>query len=167
MQIFSSVFDLALSAISHKRSNLGSILGKKKPYVLLRSHSFSCDTIKLYCSTKPCKLIEHFSLNFEAVRRIVLGQFKYNTATLLGTATLSHTTLWLTISRRNFYFYILRKLKNQEVRLQFPLYLGTIIQEIKEISEEKQSCNLSYGVNSCDSVILVKMSVHMAHLVPM
>lgn len=134
MQIFSSVFDLALSAISHKRSNLRSILGKKNPYVLL-SHSFSCDTTKLCHSTEPCKLIEHFRLNFEAVRRRVLGQFKCNTATLLGTTTLSHTTLWLTMSRKNF--YILRRLKNQEVRLQFPLYLGTIIQEIKEISEEK------------------------------
>lgn len=167
MQIFSSVSDLALSAISHRTWDL---FWGEKTYVLLRNHSVSCSTIKLYHSTELCKLIEHFRVNFEAVRRRFKCSKVNSSATLvhlLGTTPLSHTTPWLTISRRNYYFYILRRPKNQEVRLQFPLYLGIIIQEIKEISEEKQPCSLSYGVNSCDSVIPVKMTVHMAHLVPM
>lgn len=79
-QIFSSVFDLALSAISHKHSNLASILGENK-HVLLRNHSFTFDTIKLYHPTEPCKLIEHFRINFEAVRGRDLGQFKCNIST--------------------------------------------------------------------------------------
>lgn len=166
--IFISVWSSSFCRKSQTQQ-LGIHFGGKNPHALLRSHSFSCwhNITVSTNSTEPCKLIEYFRMNFKIIRRRVLGQFTCNTTTLLGTTQLSHTTPWLTISRRNYYFYILRRLKNQEVRLKFPLNLGIIIQEIKEISEEKQSCNLSYGVNSCDSIILVKMTVHMAHLVPM